>query len=539
MLGHISRNGPRPLTLPALPPLHGTSPLNRTPQLRPRTPSPAPEGWGTQQRAGYYFDAGWHSAQTIRRLIRASVASSDTGVPRPPEMLARTLDTLLYSIRPGLRDANDSATLFRQLLKSHLSGLEPDEIAQLSALLTSQRAEYAICETVIDDPMMKKFGFSTGGVDCEIHTLMVTRDLHEVLDDLKTAKASDVQLQTAPRLSADQAAAARNAIAEAARRQAECGITLDELTRVTRALAGATGLSQAPDSATVVAPLPPASCVDWQGPDLLVDLATFAALRTTGDADVYAGLLRDVLELVLVRKLFGPEAKLLSLSGEQRSLLFREIEQVLSRAPAIDASASASESASATAAEILANEHAFGAVQISPTAGVNLGHAWIEPSLSLMPDRSGSDPRQIGTRFMRSGFRLEPTHVGVNEWEARWLDAKENADMYPADRAWQVRVPVPRERLQQAATEIMNEWQRKAVPYRFTGTEPGMRATGCRATVWEATQRGMDDDTRALFAHFRLGLPEPESPTELALRLEQFMDWITTLAACADRTEPH
>jgi hypothetical protein len=43
----------------------------------------------------------------------------------------------------------------------------------------------------------------------------------------------------------------------------------------------------------------------------------------------------------------------------------------------------------------------------------------------------------------------------------------------------------------------------------------------------------MDDDTRSLFEHFTLGLPEPESPTELALRMAQFMRWLPSIAANA------
>ena len=41
----------------------------------------------------------------------------------------------------------------------------------------------------------------------------------------------------------------------------------------------------------------------------------------------------------------------------------------------------------------------------------------------------------------------------------------------------------------------------------------------------------MDDDTRSLFEHFTLGLPEPESPTELALRMSQFIRWLDVLGS--------
>jgi hypothetical protein len=40
----------------------------------------------------------------------------------------------------------------------------------------------------------------------------------------------------------------------------------------------------------------------------------------------------------------------------------------------------------------------------------------------------------------------------------------------------------------------------------------------------------MDADARALFAHYNRGLPEPDSPTELWLRLDGLMRWIADLS---------
>ena len=56
--------------------------------------------------------------------------------------------------------------------------------------------------------------------------------------------------------------------------------------------------------------------------------------------------------------------------------------------------------------------------------------------------------------------------------------------------------------------------------------EKKLPATGCRATVWEAVQRGMTDDALALFQHYNSGLPEPQSPTELWQRLDGLMRWM-------------
>jgi hypothetical protein len=206
-------------------------------------------------------------------------------------------------------------------------------------------------------------------------------------------------------------------------------------------------------------------------------------------------------------------------------LLQREIAQVMSRPPTVT-----DELMYVHAAEVLAHRSGFGTIQICPTAGAMLGHAWISPVLSVVPDRSRKGV-EAGKRFMRSGLRTEPTQCTVNEWDIRWLTPLENAELYPAEYAWHPTVPAHWLKLQQAATGVMQEWQAKGLPYRFIGTRPGMAATGCRITVWHAVQRAMEDDTRVLFAHFARGLPVPESPTELAARLAQFTDWLSTLAA--------
>jgi len=279
------------------------------------------------------------------------------------------------------------------------------------------------------------------------------------------------------------------------------------------------------ESAVAAHTLPPASSVIWQAGQLMVDSRVLEVLTETKNSALGASLLRDLLEMLLVRKLFGPMADLMTLSAGQRALLQREIEQVLSRPPSVTGSA-----ISIRAAEVLARRSSFGTMQIFPTVGATLGHAWIAPALSVVPDKSRKGV-EAGKRFMRSGLRLEPTQCTVNEWDIRWLSPSENDDMYPAAHAWHLTVPAHRLKLQQAADQTREEWQRKKLPYRFIGTEPGMPATGCRATVWHATQGAMDDDTRSLFEHFTLGLPEPESPTELALRMAQFMRWLDVLGS--------
>ena len=90
-------------------------------------------------------------------------------------------------------------------------------------------------------------------------------------------------------------------------------------------------------------------------------------------------------------------------------------------------------------------------------------------------------------------------------------------------------MPVDAQQLQSAADAIIREWRERGLAYRFTGIDPTVDATGCRITVWQAIQRGMTADALALFQHYNLGLPEPESPTELWLRLDGMMRWLEQL----------
>lgn len=496
----------------------------RSPQMRSSNRPSAPAGWNA--RASYYFDAAWHTSQTLRHLMKATLADEAVGLRKPPELLTLTMGVMLDSICPGLPDDAESLQWFHKLLRMHLSGLTVSELDRLQQLLKAERFDHVVVESVIDDFMVAEHGFANGPPHCRQRTLMFTNDLHHALEEAaQTAAENEAMTAQERRLTPAQAQQARNLLATLAARHARGGVTLTELACAANQLAQATGTPLKTELAVAADPLPPASGVSWQDGQLIVELRTLATLVETRDGKLNASLLRDLLELLLAHKLFGSPIDLMKLSVAQRVLLQREVEQVLSRPPALEDSAMAARSA-----EVLARRPSFGTMQIFPTAGALLGHAWISPVLSVVPDKSRKGI-EAGKRFMRSGLRLDPVQCTVNEWDIRWLNPRENDEMYPAAHAWHQPVPVHWLKLQQAADETRLEWQSKGLPYRFIGTTPGMSATGCRATVWHAVQRAMDDDTRSLFEHFTLGLPEPESPTELALRMRQFMEWLTELAS--------
>lgn len=501
-----------------------------SPQMRSANPRALPAGWHGVQRASHYFDAAWHSAQTLRRLVQANLGGHPLGMASPPELLSQSLQGMLDSLCPGLPDDADSRSCFRQLLHLHLSGLGADELRQLSALLRQHRFDCVVTDLVIDDAMLEEHGFTNGPPHCRQHTLMFTPEFYDTLD--VTAEAADrasLACDGSRQLTAAQAQQARDALAAFAAEHARSGITLTGMAGAANRLAHALGLSARTNAAIGASPLPPASSVAWDSGQLIVDVRLLSVLAEHRDRALHAEWMRDLLELLLVHKLFGSAVALPSLTQEQRSLLLRSVAQVLACVPTV-----LDPALPAQAATVLARANGFGTVQVFPCAGPMLGHAWIAPSLSVIPDKS-REPLDIGKRYMRPGLRLTPANCTVNEWAIRWLTERENEERYPAALTWHLPVPAHRLALQQAAEQTRDEWQRKDLPYRFIGTEPAMPPTGCRATVWHAVQKALDDDARPLFEHFRQGLPDPESPTELALRLGQFMDWLPALAGQAGR----
>jgi hypothetical protein len=521
MLGLITQHAARTYLGGVLP---SHSKLLRAPQMR-STPRPRlPADWTT--RATHYFDATWHTSQTLRQLMQVILSNETLGLKKPPELLALAMESLLGSICPGLPDDSESLHCFHRLLQMHLSTLTSTELQQLTQCLKAQRFDTVVCESVINDVMVAEFGFANGPPQSRQRTLMFTKGFYLALEEaVEAATVSEATLGQDRLLTAAQAQQARDVLAGLATQHARNDITLVDLSVAANQLAMATGTSMKTEVAVAAQPLPPASSVCWEQGQLVVELDTLAALSETKCDTLLASLLRDLLELVLAHKLFVTGTDLAKLSAREHALLLREIEQVLSRPPTMDDAAMP-----ARAAGIIARSTSFGTMQIIPTAGSALGHAWISPLLSVMPDKSRQGI-EVGKRLMRSGWRIEPAQCTVNEWDMRWLSAAENESLYPAADAWHLTVPAHWLKLQHAAEDTRQEWQRRKLRYRFVGTRPGMPATGCRVTVWHSVQRAMDEDTRSLFAHFTQGLPEPESPTELALRMRQFMHWLKAISS--------
>ena len=135
------------------------------PVMRTRRPATATANGLYQPRANYYFDAGQQTAKTFRVLLSKQNATAEPlGQQAAPRLLAEAMESLLYSIRPGLDDDGESRAYFLSLLEMHLNRLHATEIDQLIASLNSLQFAYYITESVVDDVMKLEYGF-TNAID--------------------------------------------------------------------------------------------------------------------------------------------------------------------------------------------------------------------------------------------------------------------------------------------------------------------------------------------------------------------------------------
>lgn len=502
-----------------------TSTAITSPRMRPRKRALAPQGWLVRQTSPYYYDASHQTAKTVRALLEQ---------PNNPPLLTQTIESFLFSIRSGHTDDDESRAHFEALLRVHFSAFDKASLATLHSALKKQNFSCYVTEAVIDDQIYVDYGFANGPPHKKYRTLLQTADFFNLLEHhVETAVQMDQVFHHCPTLAPDWAQSARDALASCADEWALGNRSKESVYSIACQLATSLGLSSFPDAVLTVQPASRASTVDWQGSTLCVESEMAAKLAQENGSSIVTTVMRDLLELMLMKSLFGPAAELSHLSLSQQRILRYGVERVIDHCQPACKDPALRKKLAVTAAALMTNAHRFGQVQVIPGCGGALGHAWIAPNLSLIPAREQKGTL-IGTRFMQTGFQVAPAEVAIREWPAQFLASHQNEDIYPTARAIQITVPVDASRLQEAATMTIKTWRENALPYRFIGTEPGMPATGCRAVVWHAVQLGMDDNARALFAIFNRGLPDPDSPTELWLRFAGLMEWLQSMAQDED-----
>lgn len=504
-----------------------TSSAMSAPGIRLRQSADAPDSWAGSQKRSYYFDAAHHTALTLRELLRVAPAGSEQlGVRPNSELLRDAMQSLVESVCPRLDDDYESRSYFNELLAMHLSGLSANEMQTLASLLKASGFDGVATESVWSDAVYEDFGFANGLLGTRQRTLMMPQDWQYLIDHLsETVAESEKKLTCGSLPNVVEARFTRHSLAFAAQAWARSDHSLTSLGEICRDLCGALGLVEGPAD-VVIADMPSrASTVNWSGDKLLLEARVHKALQEDTDGRVFNIVLRDLLEAVMARRLFGPHGHPLQLSPANLMLLHRAIDEIAAQPPGAPSAALCD-----AATRLIAQSPRFGKVQVMPLTGVALGHVWIGNALSVVPDRT-QRPTEVGTRYLRAGGRLQPEECTVREWPIRWMTPRENEDLYPPEHAWHIPVPVPALKLQQSATQVAKDWKERKLPYRFMGTDAGKPSQGCRASVLQAVEQGMDDEARALFAHFNAGLAEPESPTEMALRMNRFMQWLRPLAA--------
>lgn len=504
-------------------PISNKSPIyasSGTPVLRTRRLAVAPASWHNIQRSTYYFDASHQSVKTLRVLLAECKSGANRlGQYSPSQLLAQSFDVLLDSIRPGLDDDGESRDYFLSLLRMHLSGLSAPELQDLGQILRSLPYDCFVAESVKDDESLHEYRFADGPPHHRQRTLLQSNTFFHLLDELQQqAHPSNKSQSTLCKEALTPIA--RTWLASSAADWLLSDKSLVAVLDAARQLAALLDVPIVPEVAMAEALSSRASVVEMQNTQLLIEPDVAAYLAEDQSGKLFAYVLRDLLELLLTKKLFGNEV-LPQLTAQQRCDLLNCLTQIMDYGkPAI-----AGDVMHTQVEALLADAKHFGCVQILPTIGAALGHAWIAPALSLIADTT----RQSGetqASFMHTGFHLAPRECRIREWPTRFLSARENEHVFSAARAWHLPVPVETQRLQSAAEAIVSEWRERRLAYRFMGSYPAIDATGCRITVWQAVQRGMSADALALFQHYNRGLPEPESPTELWLRLDGMMRWL-------------
>ena len=495
------------------------------PTLRHRPATNGSATWPQPAIATHYFDASAHSAMTLRTVLNAHQALGQVLGKSDEKLMVDAVNTLVSATCPHGDMDSESHAYFSMLLNMHLSGLEPEELKSLARALKAAGYDKVSDVAALQLDIYDEFGFVSGKPQ-DVATL--PSDWHHLLDEaIQHAAAIARRPLAGPPPGEAEGRAARQCLLDAALHWPVGSQSMPDIVGIAQQLSDAIGLSPAPRVGCSAKITQRGSMLDWKDDTLLIDKNAFRALADDPDGKQFAHVLRDLLELLIARKMFGEGAHPSRLCAPDRSRLQKAMNEVLNASPA------APEAALRQAAtRVLADAGGMGKVQVLPTIGVAIGHAWAGAALSVVPDKS-KPPVSIGTRYMHPGFQLEPDDCRVMQWPIRWLDANENAKLFPDEHAWHVTVPVDSKRLEQAATEVAQQWKAEAKPYRFVGTSPDMPSTGCRASVLQAIEKGMDDDARALFNYFNAGLSEPESPTELAIRMNHFMRWLQTVATAS------
>lgn len=486
------------------------------------------------QRATYYYDASWHTGKTFRQLIKTLDNSQSTpgldlklGTCSNSEFLIEQTDFFLHSLQPFVNGIEQSKEKYLALLQMHLSALDKSEVEKLSHHLRQLNYNCQITESTIDDQMYLEYGFCNGSPHTKKNILLSTAEFFQLLASLHQSNQSKELCSTnAPDITPAHAQSMRNQLSSCVSDWIDSDKSLDSILRIARHLEWVVLGEISLENVDVYSDDPGPGKVIQIDNKLLVDFISMYEVRHKNNESVFAVILRDLLEIFLTKKIINPLIQVSDLSAAQRKRVWSAIEKITVLAP--DSLPFAPFRSHIKT--LLSSSPCFGKIHIMPASGVALGHAWITPALSVIPDQQKLGVA-VGACYLHSGARLTAGISVINEWPIHWLTKTESEQLYPSRRAFHLPVPVAAPKLELAAQELVDEWKRADLPYRFVSVGPESPATGCRISVWHAVEKAMDANTKLLFAGFNRGLPLPDSTIELWERLNGFMQWLTLIAS--------
>ncbi len=491
----------------------------------PTRSSPYPLMRIRARRADYYLDASWHTRKSFRAIReQASLASNRLGPKTASESLISQIDVLLWSIRPELPDDEQSKTMYLGLLSRQLQALDANTLQWLAPALEQAKYECQVTETIIDDQLYIEHGFSNGPPHTHQRTILTTAEFHHAIDHAREVVLHR-PIEADLALSDTTQQAARNQLAINASQWQASDRSLACLDSLAQSLANVLDTGMSAPLLAASAALPDASTVAWQDERLVIDGAIATALQHPGSDELFARVQRDILECLLLKRcnLHPPDTE--HTMQALRPVLWTVIEQIESLPPSVMLSAEKRRALR----ETMARAEQPGSIQIMPTVGAALGHAWIKPHLSITPDkiRTGNT---VGTRYMHGGGQPQPKQSTINEWPIRWLTPQEMEEWHPAREAWHLDMPIRASQLASAACSLTKDWKASGQRYRFAEVQPDKPASGCRISVWDSVRHAMDPVLLDCFDEFNLGLPLPETPTALWERLNNFKHWVQRVA---------
>ena len=482
-----------------------------------------------RQCATYYYDARWHTRKTFTHLVNAQVDAQKTSTLSPKacsnsQLLTQQTDFFLHSLKPFVKDISESKKKYSALLQMHLSALDKSTIEKLSHYLQRQDYQCQITQSSNDDLISSEYDFCNESPYAKKELLLSTSELFDLLDSLLRANESDQSIPTFD-ISFTEASALRNQLASCANDWIDSDKSLNAILRISRYLEWAVTGDISLNSVTTLNDEPGTSKVIIKNSMLCIDLLCVHELSRQINPSLFAVLLRDLLEIFLTKKILGLSTYCSDLSVIQRQRVWCVIEKITAQPPNPSLVVPYRDHIK----RLLNSSHYFGKVHIIPASGAALGHAWIPPVLSVIPDQQKMGIA-AGTAYLHSGARLKAGVSVIHEWPIYWLNATENEERYPSRLAWCQSIPIPKPQLELAAQQVVSEWKQNNHPYRFVAIAADSPATGCRSSVWNAIEKGMDSETRLLFDTFNRGLALPDSTIELWERLNGFMRWLEGIA---------